>query len=341
MTRSDRRRQRRPRHRLDERAFHRWLREVLPAGRTGSLPLGDDAAALRPPRGQVALVSTDALVEGSHFLRSSSPRAVGRAAAAVSLSDAASKGASPAGILLDIMVPPGTPEHWLRSVVLGAEAMAAEFGAHLVGGDTKASPVRAVVSTVIAWGDPRGLAPRSGARPGDLLVVTGRVGRGGLAWKRYRSGARRIPPAVLRSLLDIHPRVREGRYLARFAHAMLDTSDGLADAAWLLSESSGVRVLLEGERIPWARGLAKSTLRQDADRLATGFYGGDYELLAAISSRAWARARKTPGTRVTLVGRVVRGEGAFLVSSAGPRLLAPAGWQPFGSRPRRGRSSPR
>jgi thiamine monophosphate kinase len=116
---------------------------------------------------------------------------------------------------------------------------------------------------------------------------------------------------------------------------MLDTSDGLADASWLLSESSGVRVLLEAKRIPWVHGLVKARASMDGSRLATAFYGGDYELLAAISPRAWARAQKTPGAGVTRVGRVVRGEGAFLISAVGSHLLPPAGWQPFGTRQRR------
>lgn len=294
--------------------------------------MGDDAAALRPPARRVAILTTDALVEGIHFVRDSPPEAIGRAAAGVSLSDAASKGATPAGLLLDILVPPGTPESWLRSVVLGSERAARGFGAHVVGGDTKPSATRTVVSTLVAWGDPRHLAPRTGARPGDRLVVTGRVGRGGLAWRRYRSrpnGSRRT--AVLRQMLEVHPRVREGRYLSRFAHAMLDTSDGLADAARLMSEASRVRLLIEEERIPWARGLTDRS--GSSARRIDGFFGGDYELLAAVPRRWLSRALRTPGVGVAVIGRVVRGHDAWLVRPDGTRPMPPAGWQPFGRTP--------
>lgn len=316
---------------MDERAFHRWLTRTLPAGGSGALPLGDDAAALTPPRGTVAILSTDALVEGYHFLRASPPRAVGRAATAVSLSDAAAKGAAPAGVLLDLLVPVDSPEAWLRSVVTGAEEMAARFGAHVVGGDTKASPTRTVVSTVLAWGDPHRLAPRSGARPGDLIVTTGSVGRGGVAWERFRRSSSSRRPGRLRELLEVDPRVLEGRRLARFAHAMLDTSDGLADASWLMSRSSSVRIVLDEELIPWARGVEGG---DPARRRAMAFYGGDYELLAAIPSSAAPRAMRIPGAGATVIGRVEPGGGAYLRSRGRLRPLPLAGWQPFRRRAR-------
>ena len=276
------------------------------------------------------MLSTDALVEGFHFLRGSPPRDVGRAATSVSLSDAGAKGARPVGILLDLLVPPTTSERWLRSVVRGAEAAASRFGAHVVGGDTKPSAVATVVSTVIAWGRADRLAPRSGARPGDLLVVTGSVGRGGLVWHRSTTGRPGQRDITLRGFLDVTPRVREGAHLARFAHAMLDTSDGLADAARLMAEASRVRVVLDERRIPWAQGLPATASPRDREAIA--FFGGDYELFAAIPPKDLARARRAPGVHVTLIGRVARGNGAFVVTERGVRPLPAAGWQPFGSR---------
>lgn len=335
MTRIGRTRRRPARAFTDERSFHRWLAATLPAGRRGLLRLGDDATALRPPSGRVVVLSTDALVEGFHFLRGSPPAGIGRAATAVSLSDAASKGARPVGILLDLLVPAGTPEGWLRSVVRGAEAEAARVGAHVVGGDTKPSPVRSVVSTVIAWGDPRHLPPRSGARAGDWLVVTGTVGRGGLAFEQLERSPLHPSARALRAMLEVHPRVREGAYLARFATAMIDTSDGLADACHLLSEASGTEVRLEEERIPWAKGLTRPTMRRGRSRNEVGFFGGDYELLATVPPRSWPRVRNTPGAKVTRIGRVVRGRGAILVSAEGERALPHAGWQPFRTLARR------
>lgn len=319
---------------IREREFHAWLARVLPAGRRGLLPMGDDAAALRPPRGTVAVVSTDSLVEGLHFLPGSPARGVGHAAAAVSLSDVAAKGAVPGALVLGLVVPPATPRRWAQEVVRGAEAEAARCGAHVVGGDTKPGAVRSVGSTVIGWARPDRLAPRSAARPGDLLVITGTVGRGGLAFERFRIGS--VPRSrALRDLLDVRPRVREGRALARYAHAMLDTSDGLAESCRLIATASRVRVEVEEAALPLAPGIAEIARSPDRRR-AIAFFGGDYELLAAVPAgrldpaiRAVARV----GGRLRRIGSVTAGRGAMLRTGRRILPMPAAGWDPFG-RPR-------
>jgi thiamine-monophosphate kinase len=316
---------------LRERTFHAWLATHLPAGSQGLLPLGDDAAALAPPPGRVAVLTTDALVEGTHFLPDSPPGAIGRAAAAVSLSDAAAKGAQPAALLLALLVPAGTPEAWARSVSLGADRMGRSFGAPLVGGDTKPAPRRTVVSTVLGWARPASLAPRTGARPGDVLVTTGTVGRGGWAARRWAAalGGRQGRRAALLAMLDARPRVREGIALAPLAHAMLDTSDGIAEATRLLARASRVKVIVEEERLPIAPALR--TLGA-SDRWAAVVFGGDYELLATVPRVRLADARRAvdqSGGRLTPIGRVERGSGAWVDSGGGRRAMPPGGWQPF------------
>lgn len=321
---------------IEERRFHAWLAEKLPAGQEGLLPLGDDAAALRVPRGKVAVVSVDSLVEGTHFLLRSPPEKVGAAAAAVSLSDLAAKGAEPAALLLAMVLPPGTPQAWAEAVAQGAERAAERFGMRLVGGDTKPGPTRTVVSSVIGWGTEGRLAPRSGACPGDLLATTGRVGRGGVAAFRLGRSARPDRRA-LTGMLEVNPRVAEGQALVRWAHAMLDTSDGLADASRLLAEASRVRVEVDESRLPWERSLAAAAV-SPAERRRRGFFGGDYELLVALSPRAFPAAERAVGRRggeLHAIGRVVPGEGAWLRSGARLRPMPPAGWRPFARRRQR------
>jgi thiamine-monophosphate kinase len=320
---------------MDEREFHGWLAREIPAGRTGLLPIGDDAAAIRPPRRKVAVLSIDSLVEGTHFRRESPPDRIGAAAAAVSLSDLAAKGATPAALLLAIVVPVGTPQGWAEQVTRGAVATAEAFGMPLVGGDTKPGPVRAVVSSVVGWARENALAPRSGAVPGDLVATTGVVGRGGVAAARLARTKRPDRRALL-EMLDVRPRVAEGAALARWAHAMLDTSDGLADASRLLAEASHVRVEVEWERLPLAPPLRDRNLSAVQQR-RLAFYGGDYELLLAISKRGFPAAQEAvrrAGGRLTAIGRVARGRGAWL--RVGPRSgpMPPAGWRPFARRRR-------
>ncbi|HEY1197779.1 MAG TPA: thiamine-phosphate kinase [Thermoplasmata archaeon] len=321
---------------IDERRFHGWLARELPAGRAGLLPLGDDAAAIRLPPGKVAVLSIDALVEGTHFRRGSPPHRVGAAAAGVSLSDLAAKGAEPAALLLAIVVPVGTPQTWAEAVTRGAEQTAERFGMQLVGGDTKPGPVRTVVSSVVGWAREGSLAPRSGARPGDLIATTGSVGRGGVAAARL--GRTKRPGAgILSEMLDVRPRVAEGVALVRWAHAMLDTSDGLAEASRLLAEASRVRVEVDEDRLPLTPALRDPNLSTSERRRRT-FYGGDYELLLALPARAFPAARRAvrrSGGRLTAVGRVTRGRGAWLGSGGRVRPMPPAGWQPFARRSRR------
>jgi len=322
---------------IREREFHAWLARNLPAGRRGLLPLGDDAAAVRPRAGRVAVLTTDSLVEGTHFLPGSPPGRIGSAAVAVSLSDLAAKGARPAAVLLAVIVPPGTPRAWAQSLASGAARTAARYGADLVGGDTKPGPVRTVVSSALGWGHPHRLAPRSGAEAGDLLVTTGVVGRGGLAAARLPS---RGPPTsrALAALLDVRPRVREGEALARWAHAMLDTSDGLAEATRLLAESSRVRVVVEERRLPLAPGLVRLA-RSTAGRRVLAFFGGDYELLASVRPADLRRvnhAVRAVGGRLTRIGRVENGSGAWLATDGGLVPMPLPGWVPFESGPRPG-----
>ena len=317
---------------IDERRFHRWLVRALPNGARTPLPLGDDAAAVALPARSVAVVSTDALVEGTHFLRSSSPRSVGRAASAVSLSDVAAKGAAPLAVFLALVLPRGSPQAWAEQVVHAAEAEAARFGAHVLGGDTKPGPRRAVVSTVVGAAPPARLVGRVGARPGDLLVTTGEVGRGGAVARALRSRGPARRRAVA-GLLRVTPRVREGLVLARHAHAALDTSDGIAESARLLAAASRVRLLVEEDRLPLLPSLRK--IRSTRARRAAAFYGGDYELLAAIPPghlSAAEREVRAVGGRLTRVGVVERGRDAFLLTRDGRRPMPGAGWRPFGAR---------
>lgn len=315
---------------LEERSFHAWLARTLPSGGYGLLPLGDDAAAVRLPRGQVAVVSTDALVEGTHFRRRSSPRSVGRAATAVSLSDLAAKGARPRAVFLAVVAPPGTPRRWARQLVAGGEAEAVRFGAHVLGGDTKPGRVRAVVSTVVGSARADALVGRTGARPGELLVTTGEVGRGGAAALGLQDGATARDRAVA-ELLRVRPRVREGSVLARYASAMLDTSDGLAESARLLAAASRVRLVVDERALPLVPRLRR--LAPGRRRRSAAFYGGDYELLATLPRlrlREATRAVRAVGGTLTAIGTVARGRGAFLLTVGGLEAMPTAGWAPFG-----------
>jgi thiamine-monophosphate kinase len=235
------------------------------------------------------VVTQDALVEGVHFrLDWLSWHELGYRAAAVNLSDLAASGAEPEALVLTLAVPGQTAA---ADVVALYEGIA-ETGVPVVGGDTTAAPV--VTVSVTALGRSERVPGRAGACAGDVLVVTGPLGAAGAA---FRNGAYVRPPL----------RLDEGRLLARTAHAMLDLSDGISADAGHIARRSGVRCVIELERVPLAPGATVEDL---------GF-GEDYELLAAVADPQG----------FIVVGRVEEGEGVALSLDGGPASLP--GWEHF------------
>ena len=234
------------------------------------------------------VVTQDTLVEGVHFrLDWISFRDLGFRAAAVNLSDLAASGAEPEGLVVSLGAPPDTAVADLLELYEGI----AETGAQVVGGDTTRADT--LLLSVTALGRSDRVPGRAGAEPGDLLVVTGPLGAAGAAFREERYTR---PPL----------RIGEGRRLARTAHAMLDISDGLARDAGHIAHRSGVRCVLELDRIPLAEGATIDDL---------GF-GEDYELLAAVAE---------PDFHV--VGRCEQGEGVELLRDGRPYALT--GWDHF------------
>jgi thiamine-monophosphate kinase len=247
-----------------------------------------DAAQL----GGGVVVTQDALVEGVHFtLDRISWRDLGWRAAAVNLSDLAASGAEAEALIVSFAAPGSTEA---ADVVELYEGLA-ETGVPVAGGDTTAAAE--IVLSVTAIGRAERVPGRAGARPGDVLVVTGPLGAAGAA---FRGGGYVRPPL----------RLEEGRRLARTAHAMLDVSDGIAVDAGHLARRSGVRVVVDLDRVPLAPGATVDDL---------GF-GEDFELLAAVADAGG----------LAEIGRVEEGEGVELRLRGEPYALR--GWEHFAQR---------
>jgi thiamine-monophosphate kinase len=244
-----------------------------------------DAAAL----GDGLVATQDALVENVHFrLDWIDWRALGFRAAAVNLSDLAASGAAPQALLVTLAVPGTT----LTADVIAFYEGIAEAGVPVVGGDTTSS--ESVVISVTALGHSARVPGRAGARPGDLLVVTGPLGAAGAAFRAQRYA----PPPL---------RLEEGRLLAATAHALMDVSDGIAVDAGHIARRSGVRCVIDLDAVPLAAGATV----EDAG------FGEDYELLAAVA--------EPHGFAV--VGRVEAGEGVVTLRDGEPYALS--GWEHF------------
>jgi len=258
---------------LIRRYFSRPPREVRPGDRRTrrvSLGIGDDAALLRPSAGMELAVSTDLLLEGTHFRAGADARKLGHKALAVNLSDMAAMGAAPRWVTLALALPAAN-EAWLKEFADGFFALAARFGVELIGGDTTRGTLSICVT--ILGEVPAGLALfRAGARPGDDIWVSGQLGGAALALAQPGIAA------AARRLDEPEPRVELGERLRGLATAAIDVSDGFAQDLGHILERSGVGAMVEYELLPRAVDLKKIQDEKLQSRLLLSG-GDDYELV--------------------------------------------------------------
>jgi thiamine-monophosphate kinase len=258
----------------------------------GAQDLRDDTATLGP-----YVITTDTLVEGIHFLPADAPDDVAWKLVATNLSDLAAKGALVEGILLNY---PLGPDAWDQAFLRGLADVLTTFATRLIGGDTVTLPPGAPrILTVTAFGTDAPAPPRSGARAGDALWVTGTIGDAGAGLAiatRSAGGSAELLAAYHRP----YPRLAEGRRIAPGAHAMMDVSDGLLLDAQRMAAASGLAVAIDLDRVP----LSPAYRAFSDDILAAVTAGDDYELLFAAPADGDFPATRigsfAPGTGLTL-----------------------------------------
>ncbi|TDE59546.1 thiamine-phosphate kinase [Nonomuraea mesophila] len=285
----------------------------LPQGAAVMLGPGDDAAVVAAPDGRV-VVSTDLLLEGRHFRRDwSGGYDVGRKAAAQNLADVAAMGAVPTSIVVGLGIPADLPLTWLDELTDGFRDECAVVGASVAGGDV--TRCDQVVIGVSALGDLKGRAPvlRSGARPGHVVAVTGRLGYAAAGWAVLEEGLAVGSPA-LEEVVAAHrrpsPPYSMGPQAAELgAGAMLDVSDGLLQDLGHVAEASGVRIELDPEAFAVAEPVAVAAKEVGADPLEWVLTGGEDHALAAVfpSEVSLPASWQVVGHVVEGAGVVVRG----------------------------------
>lgn len=316
--------------RVDEFAMiRRWTRGRTGAERDGAggpvvVGIGDDAAVVAPTPGMQTVLTVDTMVEITHFLPwTMDDESTGWKAMASNVSDLVAMGAVPRYALVALSAPRGFPIARLDRVYAGLYACADTYGVAIIGGDTTSSPERLTV-TVTAVGEVEagGALLRSGARPGDVVFVTGPVGRSAagldylLRRKHEPAEEELAADAPWATLIAAHrrpkPRVSAGRALRGLATSLNDVSDGLASEAAEIAEASGVRVVLDAAAVPIAPALRAYAASIEREPLEFALYGGeDYELLgtapAARAAELLASLRRA-GAEPAIVG-VVREAG--------------------------------
>jgi len=293
--------------------------------RRAALGVGDDCALLQPTPGMQLAVSTDALVEGRHFLSTVPPERLGHKALAVNLSDLAACGARPLGFTLALAMP-RVDERFLAGLARGLFALADRFEIELVGGDTTAGPLNLTL-TVFGEVPPGQALLRSGARPGDELYVSGTLGDARLALEAFRGRcalAGDAFEAARRAMECPEPRVALGIALRGIASAAIDLSDGLVGDLSHVLQRSGVGATLWLDRLPRSALLAAQPPALQQECLLAG--GDDYELLFTAppaQREAVQAAARAAGVPVACVGRIEAEPGLRIVDAQSQPVAAP------------------
>ena len=259
---------------------------TLPNGITG---IGDDCAIIPQHTGKETLVSTDMLVEGSHFLPDEiSPYLLGWKSAAVNISDIAAMGGRCTGSFLSFALPKGTQQEWIMEFFRGYKEISALFDCPLLGGDTTTSPHGLCINVTVLGETNSGTSiKRNGARVGDLVCVTGTLGDSACGLRHILDKCQIDEEAqelILKHYKPL-PRVKEGCYLAEMgANAMMDISDGIGSDLRHILKSSGVGAEIDLNAIPLSEQLQRKCSQFGWDPLDLAISGGeDYELLFTIT----------------------------------------------------------
>lgn len=312
--------------------------------------IGDDAAVLQQTPGLRLLAACDMLVEGRHFdLAYFTPQQVGWKALAVNLSDIAAMGGRPRWAMVSLALRPELTVGFVEDFYLGMAELAEKYGVMIIGGDTCSSPDRLVIDvSILGEASRSAVAYRSGARPEDLLLVTGFLGQAAAGLVSFQETSP-LPAAGVEVLRRAHlspePRVREALALIRsgLVGAMNDISDGLASELHEIAQASGCGAEIWANRLPIDRATAAMAEGLQVDPLPWALYGGeDFELLFTVRggkglplklkilTRAVERATGTP---IRVIGRInaQAGDVTLIQPDGQTEPLVPGGYNHFKS----------
>jgi thiamine-monophosphate kinase len=295
----------------------------------GALGLSDDAAFIKPPPGCDLVLKTDAIIGGVHFFPDDAAHTIASKALRVNLSDLAAKGAKPLGFLLSLALPTGLGDGWLADFANGLRGDAVLFSCPLFGGDTDRTPGPAMISIAMFGAVPEGtMVRRAGAKPGDLVFVSGTIGDAALGLFLRRGDADwKLEPAQRQHLVSRYllpqPRNALAEAVRTHASASMDVSDGLVGDLTKLCRVSQVAADIDVARVPQSD-AAKVVIAADTAKLETALTGGDdYEILCTVppaKADSFRAAAQAANVAVTEIGVIAAGEGACFRDAQGQPL---------------------
>jgi thiamine-monophosphate kinase len=315
-------------HTIGERKAIELVREILDS--RADLGQNDDCAVLEFGNHHL-LLTTDVIIEGKHFPKGTDGKDIGWLVTAVNLSDIASMGGKPLGLVVSCALPRKTEASFFKGIARGMRDCAAEHGTEVVGGDTKEGPTLSLSGCALGFVQKDRTLFRRGARPGDVLAVTGKLGSAAAGYHSLKHGKARESRRHLRSLLRPNPLVEEGMLLSETGKvtSCIDLSDSLASCLHQLGDASGVGFEVELEKIPASRVVSKMNLER---REAALYFGGDYQLLMTMKKRDFPTLEKKlgkMGTDLTLIGKATRKRDKVLITREGLESLENRSYEHF------------
>ncbi|HNR87017.1 MAG TPA: thiamine-phosphate kinase [Spirochaetota bacterium] len=279
---------------------------------------GDDCAAIDHPPGRLLLLTTDMMVENTHFTRDwFTPRQIGRKLMEVNVSDIVSMGGVPRHAVISLAMPPDTTIEFMDELYRGLYESAEAHGVALVGGDTTRGRELTLNLALTGEVEPELVRYRSGALPGDRICVTGTLGKNEAGLRLLMAGK----PGYTQGFLE--PRARradEGRVIARYAHAMIDVSDGLASEVRHICEHSGAGAIIECDAIPISAETRDAAAAVGFDPSAYALYGGEDFELVFTAERSAIDTLRSVFQDFTVVGEILSPDGGIRLRK-GERLV--------------------
>lgn len=322
---------------IDEFELINGIREMFPRAKPPvKLGIGDDCAILHFKDKEI-LVSSDLLIENTHFLIPPfKPYELGKKAILANISDISAMGGIPEAFTVSLGLPPTVREREVKELYLGIKEASSNYRCQLVGGDISRSERFTISITIVGSNEKDGSILRSTASCGDLLCVTGKPGCSAIGLEALLKG---YPPPVFLKYIKHHiePSIKipfaRGLSILKAATSMIDISDGIASDARRIAEASGVRVVIEREKLPSLNLKEDERAFLEKEEAFYILHGGeDYELLFTVRPEKLAKVKQIAEetqTEFTVIGFVDEGEGVYIKENGEIKPLSPEGFKHF------------
>lgn len=317
---------------LGERKAIQLISKILSEG-NAAVGIGDDCAAIEFDN-EYLLISTDMISQKTHIPDEMTPFQIGWFIVAINLSDIAAKGGKPLGLVLSFGLPKETSETFLKELTKGADSCATAFDTYIVGGDMKEACEITICGTAFGVVKKDEFMPRKGVQPGDIIAVTGTLGKAGAGYFNLKN--KTLNKNIARALLEPVPKLKEGRLLAqqKCVTSCMDISDGLSSSLYQLQELNDVGFEINRSNIPLASELLQLKKKEkglDVYNIAL-HSGGDYELLLTIPPDRFEKVKdvmEKNDASLIAIGKITRNKDIVINDGDKKKLLENKGYEHF------------